>query len=84
MCFEADAFSPLLGAERDPTVPNTSFGAAPQRAFYPDAFAQPSAADIAAFMKEHAIDYIYSDASHPNELVAAMLCPSREQAPPRS
>jgi hypothetical protein len=69
MCFEADVFSPHVGAERSPTVPNTSFGAAPQRVLYPDAASQPSGPEIAAFMKEYRIEYIYADASHPNDLV---------------
>jgi hypothetical protein len=32
--------------------------------------ADPSSADVAAFLKDHGIDYIYADATRPNSLVA--------------
>ena len=31
--------------------------------------ARPSSAAVAAFLKDHGIDYIYADARHPNSLV---------------
>jgi hypothetical protein len=70
MCFEANFFSTLLGAQRSVQVPNATFRWAPQRTLYPDAEADPSSAAVAAFLKDNGIDYIYADARHPNSLVA--------------
>jgi hypothetical protein len=69
MCFQADFFGQLIGGLKSPDVPNRLFLRAPQHALYPDSAAQPSAADIAAFLKTNGIDYIYADAMHPNSLV---------------
>jgi hypothetical protein len=70
MCFEADYFSTLVGAQPSAQVPSAFFALAPQQTLYPDAAAHPSSAAVAAFLKDHGIDYIYADASHPNSLVA--------------
>jgi hypothetical protein len=70
MCFEAEFFGTLLGAQRSVQTPNASFASAPQRLLYPDAAANPSSPAVAAFLREHGIDYIYADAAHPNSLVA--------------
>jgi len=69
MCFEADVYSTLIGAEPSTQVPNAGFMLAPQRTLYPDAAAEPSSARVAAFLKDNGIDYIYADARHPNSLV---------------
>jgi hypothetical protein len=69
MCYEAEVFSELIGAERSLQVQNSAFQWAPQRVVYPDAAATPSSAEVAAFLKGHGIDYIYADALHPNTLV---------------
>jgi hypothetical protein len=36
---------------------------------YPDSTTRPSVEEVVAFLKAHAIDYIYADATHPNSLV---------------
>jgi hypothetical protein len=69
MCFEADVVSSLLGATPSVLVPNPFFEWAPQRALYPNSTARPSSTAVAAFLKDHGIDYIYADAKHPNSLV---------------
>jgi hypothetical protein len=69
MCFEAELLSTLIGAPRSAEVPNLFFASAPQRALYPDAATDPSSVAVAAFLKNHGIDYIYADARHPNSLV---------------
>jgi hypothetical protein len=70
MCFEADFASGLLGAELSTKVPSPAWGYAPQRALYPDATAKPTSDAVAAFLREHGIWYIFTDAAHPNTLVA--------------
>jgi hypothetical protein len=70
MCFEADTLSTLVGSQPSVQVPNPFFNRAPQQTLYPDATAHPSSAAVAAFLKDHAIDYIYADTTHPNSLVA--------------
>jgi hypothetical protein len=69
MCFEAETLSALLGAQKSEHIENLFFGPAPQRVLYPNASAKPSSAEVAAFLKDHGIDYIYADARHPNSLV---------------
>jgi hypothetical protein len=69
MCFEADVNGPLLGAPPSTVIADAGFAAAPQATLYPDAAAKPSMAAVAAFLKEHGIDYVYADAGHPNSLV---------------
>jgi hypothetical protein len=69
MCFEADVNGPLLGAEVSDKVPDAGFSFAPQAVLYPDSTARPSSAAVSAFLKAHAIAYIYADAVHPNSLV---------------
>jgi hypothetical protein len=70
MCFEAEFLTTLIGAQPSLQVPNAFFKWAPQRTLYPDAAADPSSADVAAFLKDNGIGYIYADAAHPNSLVA--------------
>jgi hypothetical protein len=69
MCFEAELPNTLLGAEFSKQIPSQFFVGAPQMALYPDASAHPSSTAVAAFLKDHGIDYIYADAKHPNTLV---------------
>jgi hypothetical protein len=69
MCFQAEFLSGLIGAERSERVENLYFKAAPQRELYPTGDARPTAAEIAAFMRRHGIEYIYADGKHPNTLV---------------
>ena len=73
MCFEADVFGALSGAQRSAQTPNAAFARAPQHVLYPNATAHPSSAAVAAFLKDHGIDYIYADALHPNTLVPAAV-----------
>ena len=70
MCYQAELFGTLIGAERSVDVPSTSFRWAPQRSLYPESTASPSSAAVAAFLKENGIQYIYADHAHPNSLVA--------------
>ena len=51
-------------------MPNADMALAPQHVLYPNATAHPSSAAVAAFLKDHGIDYIFADALHPNTLVA--------------
>jgi hypothetical protein len=69
MCFEADVFSTLNGVLPSENVPAAGFSFAPQAALYPNASAAPSSEEVAAFMKQHGIDYIFADSKHPNSLV---------------
>jgi hypothetical protein len=69
MCFEAELANTMLGAEFSKDIPSQFFKAAPQMALYPNAAADPSSAAVAAFLKDHGIDYIYADVRHPNTLV---------------
>src|SRR6266550_701253 len=69
MCFTREVLSFLNGAELSDQVPSMNFQAAPQRTLYPDAATQPSSSAIASFLKDHGIEYIYADATHPNTLV---------------
>ena len=73
MCFEAETLSALIGAHPSGQVENLFFKGAPQRTLYPDAEARPSSAAVAAFLKNHGIDYIYADAQHPNSLVSDVV-----------
>jgi hypothetical protein len=69
MCFTAEVLSFLNGAELSDQIPSMYFRAAPQRALYPDAATHPSSSAVASFLRDHGIDYIYADATHPNTLV---------------
>jgi hypothetical protein len=69
MCFEADFFGQLVGGQKSADIENPLFVRAAQGTLYPDATAQPSPADVAAFLKANGIDYIYADTMHPNTLV---------------
>ena len=69
MCYEAEVLSGMIGAPLDVNAKNLYFGSAPQRALYPNATAKPSSTEVATFLKGHGIDYIYTDATHPNTLV---------------
>lgn len=73
MCFQAAYFDALNGLELSPDVASPLFRWAPQRALYPRSGAQPTSADVAEFLKQHGIDYIYADGVHPNSLVAPAL-----------
>jgi hypothetical protein len=73
MCFQADFFGQLIGGQKSADIASPLFKWAPQRALYPDAGAQPSAASVASFLKDNGIDYIYADALHPNSLVPAAI-----------
>jgi hypothetical protein len=69
MCFQADALSKFVGAAPSERTPNPSFMWAPQLALYLDAAASPSPAEVAEFLKDNGIEYIYADQRHPNSLV---------------
>jgi hypothetical protein len=69
MCFQAEVFSTLIGAPPLPDVPGAGFRFAPQWALYPNAAARPSPAAVAAFLKIHGIEFIYTDSEHKNTLV---------------
>jgi hypothetical protein len=69
MCYEAEVLSSLIGAEPNIGVQNLFFDRAPQRTLFPTAAADPSSADVATFLKDQGIDYIYADVRHPNTLV---------------
>ena len=69
MCFQSDVFGFLNGVQVPPDIPSPLFEHAPQHTIYPHPGAQPSHAVIAAFMKEHGIEYIYVDRLHRNSLV---------------
>ena len=69
MCFEAETFPRLTGATLSPDIPSPLFRWAPQRTLYPTASTVPSASDVAAFLRDNGIDYIYADPLHPNTLV---------------
>lgn len=73
MCFQAAYFDMVHGLEPSPDIVSPLFMWAPQRALYPTSDAQPTAYDVTVFLKQHGIDYIYSDAAHPNTLVAHTL-----------
>jgi hypothetical protein len=68
MCFQAEAFSRFIGSGSG-DIPNPLFQSAPQRALYPDSSARPTPANVARFLKDNGIHYIYVDARHPNTLV---------------
>jgi hypothetical protein len=69
MCYELDISSPMIGS--DPTVrpENPSFKFLPQHDLFTDRAKPASPADIASFLKDYGIGYIYADAEHPNSLV---------------
>jgi hypothetical protein len=69
MCFQADFFGQLIGGIKSADIANRLFLRAPQATLYPDSGAQPTASDVAAFLKAKGIAYIYADAMHPNTLV---------------
>jgi hypothetical protein len=69
MCFQADVFSHLNGAEVTSKVAAAGFSVAPQSTLFPDADARPSPAEVAKFLRDHQIEYLYVDAQHPNVLV---------------
>jgi hypothetical protein len=69
MCFEAELLSTLIGAEPSDQVPNLAFRWAPQSQLYPLPGSRPSSAAVAFFLKEHGIEYIFVDRTHPNTLV---------------
>jgi hypothetical protein len=69
MCFEAELPNTLNGAEASDLVPSQFFRGAPQAVLYPDAGARPASSAVAAFLRQHGIDYIYAAPNHPNSLV---------------
>jgi len=68
MCFQAETFSRLIGGTLSPDVPSPFFRWAPQRQLYPTSGTVPDSADVATFLKDNGIDYVYADALHPNTL----------------
>jgi hypothetical protein len=77
MCFEADLLSTLNGDGAFGKMESPLFRFAPQRALYPEFDAHPSLADVASFLKQHGIEYIYADARHPNSLVSGAVSVAR-------
>jgi hypothetical protein len=73
MCFQSDPFSIQLDVPPDPARMNPFFRLAPQRSLYPTVDAEPTAADIEGFLREHGIDYIWVDPRHPNDLVPTAI-----------
>jgi len=69
MCFESETTGLMSGTPISPDVASPMFQWAPQGRLYPDSGAQPSPANVAAFMRANGIDYIYVDRVHPNTLV---------------
>jgi len=69
MCFQAETYPALFGRQLSPDVASPLFELAPQRTLYIDSKAVPSSMELATFLKDHGIDYIYADALHPNSLV---------------
>ena len=69
MCFQAETFPRLTGATLSADVPSPFFQWAPQRSLYPTSATVPASAEVASFLKDNGIDYIYVDALHPNTLV---------------
>ena len=73
LCFQADFFGQAMGDPASADIASPLFRWAPQRSLYPDPNAHPSPASVAAFLKEHGIDYIYVDPKHPNSLVPGAI-----------
>jgi hypothetical protein len=65
MCFQADVFSHLNGARKDPSVPAAGFQIAPQSALYPTPDAAPTPDELLAFLASHGVRYLYADQQHP-------------------
>jgi hypothetical protein len=82
MCFQAEAFGPLIGVPVSAEAMSPRFLLAPQRSLYPTATAKPSSESVSSFLREHGIAYIYTDAIHPNTLVpgAVRIATSGETA----
>lgn len=71
MCFMADRARRLLGRGLDASVESPFFAFAPQRSLYPTPTARPPDGAIEAFLRSNGIDYVYTDALHPEPLVAS-------------
>jgi hypothetical protein len=69
MCFVAEFPDTLLGAPMSANVASQFFRGSPQASLYPDADTVPPTAAIAAFLRQHGIDYVYADRKHPNTLM---------------
>ena len=69
MCFQAEVTGSMTGTPISPDVPGPLFERAPQHALYPDSKADVTATRVAAFLKDHGINFIYSDGLHPNSMV---------------
>ncbi len=69
MCFEADVFGAMAGASLTEDRPNGDSWA-PQKTLYPAADTPPSSEAVAAFMRQHGIDYVFISTRHPDTLVA--------------
>ena len=70
MCFQADVFTSLVtGTDSSLEAMNPLFNFAPQRVLYPTSTAQPSQSEIVAFLRHHEVNYIFTDADHPNVLL---------------
>jgi hypothetical protein len=72
MCFEADVFSVLNGSGVTDQFPSSGFAIAPQWTLYPNAEARPSPVEVAAFLKDHGIEYLYVDDQHPSLVADAI------------
>ena len=78
LCFEADYFGASIGGRQSAQSTSPGFTWAPQRVLYPDAAAHPSPAAVAAFLKDHGIDYIFADTDYPNTLVPDAVLIARD------
>jgi hypothetical protein len=68
ICFQAEALTSSI-QESAADVPAQAFAGSAMSAIYPTSASRPSSAEVAAFMKQHGIAYIYADPRHPNTLV---------------
>jgi hypothetical protein len=69
MCFFSDWLRELHGQAPSPATPGPFFALAPQRALYPTADAEPSAAEVASFLRTAGVGYQYVDGHHVGALV---------------
>ncbi len=72
MCFERDLFGAYASGTLSSDRPNADVWA-PQKSLYPNADARPSSEQVAAFMREHGIGYIFVSSRYPNTLVAGAV-----------
>jgi hypothetical protein len=69
MCFEAEAFSSMIGGSVSPDVAAPFYEHAPQQLLFPTSTSRPGSTEVAEFLKSNGIGYIYVDRQHPNTLV---------------